>query len=152
MSSHFGEGNAKEDYDTKFDEVAKKIDYPTGASMLIKMSFLRELGLLNENYFLFFEELDWVSRAKVIGGKVLILNCFGVFHKQGESTKSKFKEKKSEFIDLVALNSRILFARKFNKENLQLIQLSILTLTLGKRALQGNFKIIPKIIRLVIKN
>ena len=152
LSSHFGEGNAKEDYDTKFDEVAKKIDYPTGASMLIKMSFLRELGLLNENYFLFFEELDWVSRAKVIGGKVLILNCFGVFHKQGESTKSKFKEKKSEFIDLVALNSRILFARKFNKENLQLIQLSILTLTLGKRALQGNFKIIPKIIRLVIKN
>jgi len=152
FSSHFGEGNAKDDYVTNFDEVVKKIDYPTGASMLIKMSFLRELGFLNEDYFLFFEELDWVSRAKVIGGKVLILNCFGVFHKQGESTKSKFNEKKSEFIDLVSLNSRILFARKFNKENLPLIQLSILTLTLGKRALQGNFKIIPKIIRLVIKN
>jgi GT2 family glycosyltransferase len=151
LSSHFGEGNAKDDYETNFDEVVKKIDYPTGASMLIKMSFLRELGLLNEDYFLFFEELDWVSRAKVIGGKVSILNCFGVFHKQGESTKSKFKEKKSEFIDLVSLNSRILFARKFKKGNLPLIQLSILTLTLGKRALQGNFKIIPKIIRLVFR-
>jgi GT2 family glycosyltransferase len=151
LSSHFGEGNAKDDYETNFDEVVKKIDYPTGASMLIKMSFLRELGLINEDYFLFFEELDWVSRAKVIGGKVSILNCFGVFHKQGESTKSKFKEKKSEFIDLVSLNSRILFARKFKKGNLPLIQLSILTLTLGKRALQGNFKIIPKIIRLVFR-
>jgi GT2 family glycosyltransferase len=151
LSSHFGEGNAKDDYETNFDEVVKKIDYPTGASMLIKMSFLRELGLLNEDYFLFFEELDWVSRAKVIRGKVSILNCFGVFHKQGESTKSKFKEKKSEFIDLVSLNSRMLFARKFKKGNLPLIQLSILTLTLGKRALQGNFKIIPKIIRLVFR-
>jgi GT2 family glycosyltransferase len=152
LTSHFGEGNAKEDYDTNFDELVKRIDYPAGASMLIKMPFLKELGLLSEDYFLFFEELDWVSRAKVIDGKILILNCFGVFHKQGESTKSKFKEKKSEFIDLVSLNSRILFARKFNKENLPLIQLSILTLTLGKRTMQGNFKIIPKIIRLVIKN
>jgi GT2 family glycosyltransferase len=152
LSSHFGEGNAKEDYETNLDEVIKNIDYPIGASMLIKMPFLRELGLLSEDYFLFFEELDWVYRAKVIGGKVLILNYFGVFHKQGRSTKSKFKEKKSEFIDLVSLNSRILFARKFNKANIVFIQLSILTLTLGKRALQGNFKIIPKIIRLVIKN
>jgi GT2 family glycosyltransferase len=151
LSSHFGEGNAKDDYETNFDEVVKKIDYPTGASMQIKMPFLRKLGLLNEDYFLFFEELDWVSRAKVIGGKVLILNYFGVFHKQGGSTKSKFKEKKSEFIDLGFLNSRILFARKFNKANLPLIQLSILTLTLGKRVLQGNFKSIPKIIRLVFK-
>jgi GT2 family glycosyltransferase len=151
LSSHFGEGKTKEDYDSNFDEIVKKIDYPTGASMLIKMPFLKELGLLSEDYFLFFEELDWVCRAKVIGGKVTILNYFGVFHKQGGSTKSKFKEKKSEFIDLISLNSRILFAGKFNKENLRLIQLSILTLTLGKRALQGNFKIIPKIIALVFR-
>ena len=151
LSSHFGEGNAKDDYDTNFDEAVRKIDYPTGASMLIKMTFLRELGLLNEDYFLFFEELDWVSRGKVIGGKVSILNYFGVFHKQGESTKSKFNKKKSEFIDLVSLNSRILFATKFNKANVLFIQLSILTLTLGKRAFQGNFKIIPKIIALVFR-
>jgi GT2 family glycosyltransferase len=151
LSSHFGEGNTKKDFETSFEEIVKRIDYPIGASMLIKMPFLIELGLLSEDYFLFFEELDWVCRAKAIGGKVTILNYFGVFHKQGGSTKSKFKEKKSEFIDLVSLNSRILFARKFNKENLPLIQLSILALTLGKRALQGNFKIIPKIIRLVFK-
>jgi GT2 family glycosyltransferase len=151
LTSHFGEGSTKEDCDTNFDEVVKSIDYPIGASMLIKMPFLKELGLLSEDYFLFFEELDWVCRAKAIGGKVSILNYFGVFHKQGGTTKSKFNEKKSEFIDLVSLNSRILFAAKFNKENLRLIQLSIMTLTLGKRVLQGNFKIIPKIIRLVFK-
>jgi len=152
LSSHFGEGNTKEDFETNFDEVIKTIDYPIGASMLIKKAFLKELGLLSEDFFLFFEELDWVYRAKAIGGNVLILNYFGVFHKQGTSTKSKFKEKKSDFIDLISLNSRILFARKFNKKNLYLVQLSILTLTLGKRVLQGNLKIIPKIIRLVIKN
>lgn len=151
LSSHFGEGKKTEELITYFDEVIKGIDYPSGASMLFKMPFLRELGMLSEDYFLFFEELDWVYRAKAIGGKVSILNYFGVFHKQGGSTKSKFKEKKSEFIDLISLNSRILFARKFNRANLPLIQLSILTLTLGKRALQGNFKIMPKIIRLVFK-
>lgn len=151
LSSHFGEGKKTRDFDNTFDEVIKSIDYPIGASMLIKMPFLKELGLLSEDYFLFFEELDWVHRAKIIGGKVSILNYFGVFHKQGKSTESKFKEKKSEFIDLISLNSRVLFAKKFNRENLLLIQLSILTLTLGKRVLQGNFKIIPKIIRLVFK-
>lgn len=149
-TSHFGEGKTIEGCDYKFEE-NNNIDYPIGASMLIKKSFLKELGLLSEDYFLFYEELDWAYRAKAIGGGINIINYFGVYHKQGNSTKTKRKEKKSEFIDLLSLKNRIVFAQKFNKKNMNLVYVSILTLTVGKRVLQGNFKIIPKIFKLIIK-
>jgi len=151
MTSHFGEGKTIEGCDYKFEESNNTIDYPLGASMLIGISFLKEIGLLNEGYFLFYEELDWTYRAKAIGGGISIINYFGVYHKQGNSTKTKKKERKSEFIDLLSLKNRIVFAQKFNKKNINLVCLSILTLTVGKRVLQGNFKIIPKIIQLIIK-
>lgn len=151
MTSHFGEGKTIEGCKYKFKESNNTIDYPIGASMLIKTPFLKKVGLLSEDYFLFYEELDWAYRAKAIGGGIRIIDCFGVYHKQGNSTKTKKKEKKSEFIDILSLKNRIVFAQKFNKKNINLVYVSILTLTVGKRFLQGNFKIIPKIIQLIIK-
>ncbi len=38
-------------------------EYPVGAAMLVSMEFIQEAGVLAERYFLYFEELDWVSRA-----------------------------------------------------------------------------------------
>ncbi len=39
------------------------IDYVNGASMLASRAFLEEIGLMDESYFLYFEELDWAMRA-----------------------------------------------------------------------------------------
>ena len=148
MTSHVGECTTIEGCDYEF-EANNKIDYPIGASMLINISFLKEIGLLSEDYFLFYEELDWAYRAKAIGGGIRIIDYFGVYHKQGNSTKTKKKEKKSEFIDLLSLKNRIVFAQKFNQKNINLVYISIFTFTVGKRILQGNFKIIPKIFKLI---
>jgi len=32
-----------------------------GASMLVSKPFLRDVGLMSEDYFLFYEELDWAT-------------------------------------------------------------------------------------------
>ncbi|HLA55639.1 MAG TPA: glycosyltransferase family 2 protein [Flavobacterium sp.] len=125
-------------------------DYPIGASMIVHREFLDHVGFMTEDYFLFFEELDWASRAKQQGGTLNILEVFGIYHKQGKSTKSNNRAKKSEFVDLTFLKSRILFAKRFNRKNLWRVYASILTLTLAKRMVQGNFKIIPKMVRLVL--
>lgn len=132
-------------------ERSNLVDFPVGASIIVHKQFLREIGLMCEDYFLYFEELDWALRAKEKGGWVKILNVFGVYHKQGGSTKTKNNLKKTDFIDLVFLNSRILFAKKFNPENINKIYFSILTLTIGKRIFEGNFKRIPKIIKMVFR-
>ena len=36
-----------------------RIDFVDGASMLASRKFLETVGLMNEMYFLYFEELDW---------------------------------------------------------------------------------------------
>ena len=49
------------DYTLKGD--SDKIIFPSGASMIVKRRFLDEVGLMYENYFLYFEELNWVLRG-----------------------------------------------------------------------------------------
>lgn len=44
-------------------EIAK-MNYPIGASMLVSRKFLNDVGLMCEDYFLYFEELDWSLRGK----------------------------------------------------------------------------------------
>lgn len=43
-------------------EVERQIDYVVGASALVTRRFVESAGLMDEGYFLFFEELDWVAR------------------------------------------------------------------------------------------
>lgn len=48
------------------------IDYLCGASLLIRSRALEAVGLLNENYFFFFEDADWSFRAKDKGWKIAV--------------------------------------------------------------------------------
>ncbi|NQV00364.1 MAG: glycosyltransferase family 2 protein [Parcubacteria group bacterium] len=44
-----------------------KIDYIYGASFFVRSIVFHECGLLNENFFLFYEEIDFCRRAKYAG-------------------------------------------------------------------------------------
>jgi GT2 family glycosyltransferase len=46
------------------DAIEAQMDYVAGASMLVSASFVRSIGLMEERYFLYFEELDWAVRAQ----------------------------------------------------------------------------------------
>ena len=48
-----------------------EIDYANGSSMLMSVKALNEIGLLREDFFLYFEETEWSLRAKKKGWKVL---------------------------------------------------------------------------------
>jgi GT2 family glycosyltransferase len=67
------------------DEVERDMAYVVGASLLASRAFLESVGLMCEDYFLFFEELDWALRAK---GHFRLAWAPGslVYHKEGRST------------------------------------------------------------------
>ena len=44
--------------------VEQRLSYLIGASTLVSKAFLERVGLLQEDYFLYFEELDWAVRAR----------------------------------------------------------------------------------------
>lgn len=69
--------------DCSVQEIAKCVpDYIAGASMLVTREFLQDVGLMEESYFLYFEEIDWAVRAQP-RWKLAIAADSIVYHKEG---------------------------------------------------------------------
>jgi GT2 family glycosyltransferase len=67
-------------------EVEARLDCLSGASMYVTRSCLEKIGLMDERYFLFFEDFDWGIRAKP-GGLGYASKSI-VVHKRGTTTGS----------------------------------------------------------------
>lgn len=108
-------------------EVESKIDYVIGASMLIKRAVLEEVGLLEESYFLYYEELDLAYRAKSKFRIGLSSNSI-VYHKEGASIGSG----KSVLSDYYSLRNRLLFTQKNNKPYMLTVWLGLFVSLLNR--------------------
>jgi GT2 family glycosyltransferase len=127
-----GQARANEDADPR------KIDYVVGASMLVRKAFLEEIGLMSEEYFLYFEELDWMLRARPHYGFTHATRSI-VHHKGGAATGAT-RITKSVIGEYYGTRSRILFTRKFYPYALPTVVLAALVGALTQ-VLRGRFKI-----------
>lgn len=64
----------------QFDEVAE-IGRPCGCSLLVTRAFIEDVGLMNEDLFLYGEEIDWALRARRKGYRCLLAPRSKVWHK-----------------------------------------------------------------------
>lgn len=89
------------------------MNYVEGASMLVSRQFIDEIGLLCEDYHLYFEEADWANRAK---GRFRLGYAPQsiVYHKVGGSIGTSSNPANMSYIsDYFNVRNRILFTRKF---------------------------------------
>jgi len=70
--------------------IQKKIDYVSGACMLIRKKVFEKIGFLNERYFLFFEDSDFCLRAKKAGFKVALEPKSMIIHNLSEGKAKPF--------------------------------------------------------------
>lgn len=68
----------------QFDKRARR-DYADGVCMLIPASALRSVGLLDEEYFAYWEETDWCVRAREAGLRCYYIPQSRIWHKAGRS-------------------------------------------------------------------
>ncbi|MDQ7780142.1 MAG: glycosyltransferase family 2 protein [Planctomycetota bacterium] len=66
-------------------EAATWTDWVTGACLLIRRETIDEIGLMDEGYFLYYEETDWCRRARRSGWRVLYWPGASVVHHGGQS-------------------------------------------------------------------
>lgn len=118
-------------------EVLKQLDYVMGASMLISRKFLEEVGLMEERYFLYYEEIDWAERAK---GKFELGYAPEsiVYHKEGRSVGNQPKTYTATSVYYMT-RSRVMFMRKFFPKQLPLVYARLLISTVGQIA-RGNWQ------------
>lgn len=66
----------------------RRIDFQHGASLLVSMAAMKKIGLMDEKFFLYFEEQDWQIRAEQMGYKNELVEQSVVFHKGSMSTNA----------------------------------------------------------------
>lgn len=105
-----GKGQSIHD-DFDRDQIERYIAYPAGASILVTREFLHTVGLMSENYFLYYEELDWVSRG---GGRFAVAYSpdSKVYHKGGRSVDSA-RDQAFHTADYYLHRNRIRYTRQF---------------------------------------
>lgn len=84
---HFGENKM----DGKKYSIKRIVDYATGCCMMIPRSVLDKVGFLDENYFMYWEDMDYSLRLKRTGVKIYYLPEAKVWHKVGMSGGSQSK-------------------------------------------------------------
>ncbi|HOJ79139.1 MAG TPA: glycosyltransferase family 2 protein [Bacillota bacterium] len=95
------------------DNVNHRMSCVIGASMFASSQFLSTIGLMEEKYFLYFEELDWATRAKGIFDLGYAQESI-VYHKEGASIGSHSDPKQVSLLsDYYSLRNRVVFTRKF---------------------------------------
>ncbi len=111
QSRGIGEGQAAA---TPFDAdmVTRETDFVLGASLAVSRPFFDRVGPMTEDYFLYFEEIDWTYRN---AGRFAIAFAHGaiVYHKEGGSIgSSAAKGQRSAVSDYYLLRSRLGFIRR----------------------------------------
>lgn len=66
-----------------------RVDHVIGASMLVRTSVIRSVGLMDERYFLYREETDWCLRMRRHGWRLACCTRSTVWHKRGGTVGRK---------------------------------------------------------------
>lgn len=98
--------------------------YPVGASLIVSREFLERVGLMDEGYFLYYEEADWVLRGES-DFRIMTAPDSLVYHKGGAaagSTPTGVSAKSVSFL----YRSRLRIARRFTPRSMPRVILGIL--------------------------
>ncbi len=100
--------------------------YVYGASWLLRVSALRDVGLLSEEGFLYGEELDWSCRAVGRWETRLIPDAV-VWHREGATIGAGAENvvQRSELVDLCGISARLRLSHRFFPQRLPAVYSSL---------------------------
>jgi N-acetylglucosaminyl-diphospho-decaprenol L-rhamnosyltransferase len=69
------------------DDAVSEVDWVQGACLMVRREVIEQVGLLDDAYFMYSEELDWQRRISAAGWKVVYLPTAQVVHHEGKSSE-----------------------------------------------------------------
>lgn len=118
-------------------QVEEKMKYVVGASMLVSKEFLETVGVMEESYFLFFEEIDWATRAQERNFTLAYSPASVVYHKEGASIGSSHSAKtQSALSEFYATRNRIAYTKRHHRYALITACMAVIA-SAGHRILYG---------------
>ncbi|WP_289999699.1 glycosyltransferase family 2 protein [Algoriphagus sediminis] len=77
---------------TSKNSYPEKIDWVTGCAILVRTDVIKKVGLLDDSFFAYFEDVDWSLRMKKAGYSLGLCSGSIVYHEAGASSKDNSKE------------------------------------------------------------
>jgi GT2 family glycosyltransferase len=141
-SYHIGEG--EEDRGQYDNYQITDTNYLVGASMFMQKKFIEQVGLMNEDYFLYFEDLDWSRQAVKAGFKLALQPSAKVYHKEGGTNIAvKGNKANKDMPGYYTLINRVKFTIKWYPLSLPTVYLGV-GYGLLKRILQGKLSLVKR--------
>jgi GT2 family glycosyltransferase len=121
-SRHIGQGEPLSIIPSDGSSVERDLAYVMGASMLVSATFIRKVGLMQEDYFLYYEEADWAARGR---GQFHLGYAprSEVFHKSGANSSKLLPLYTAGFY----YRNRLRFVRRFLPGRMAAAKLGLLT-------------------------
>lgn len=70
----------------------REVDQPMGSALMVRREAINEVGLLDEQFYMYYEEVDWCYRIKRAGWKICFIPQAQMIHHGGASSnKNKSK-------------------------------------------------------------
>jgi N-acetylglucosaminyl-diphospho-decaprenol L-rhamnosyltransferase len=69
------------------DDEVQEVDWVVGACLLARRQAIEQVGLLDEKFFMYSEEMDWCRRFKERGWRVVYLPTAQVIHHEAKSSE-----------------------------------------------------------------
>ncbi|MCW4005057.1 MAG: glycosyltransferase family 2 protein [Candidatus Bathyarchaeota archaeon] len=85
-----------------------EVDRVFGTAILVKRAVVDEVGLLDSQFFLYFEDFDWCYRATKAGYKLVYVPSATIYHKVSKS----FSGKPNPLVMYYSTRNELLFAKK----------------------------------------
>jgi len=87
------------------------VTFASGCCLLIKKNVIEDIGLLDENYFLYLEDTDYCARV-IKKYKIFFSNKTLIYHKVGASVKSQININSIYY----SIRNRLFFQKKMNPQ------------------------------------
>lgn len=91
----------------QYNNITAPTAYCHGAAMMVRKEAIEKAGMMSENFFLYYEEVDWCEHIKRAGYEAWVCTDAVIFHKESASVG-----KKSALKEYFMNRNRILFIRR----------------------------------------
>ncbi|MCQ2009524.1 glycosyltransferase family 2 protein [Sporolactobacillus sp. STSJ-5] len=93
--------------------------YVTGCSLFFRKEVIDSIGLMQEDYFLYYEETDWNLRAKNSGWKIVYVPQSRVYHKVSTTTGSE--KSTAPFVAYYDIRNAFLMIKRTQRNKIKVI-------------------------------
>jgi GT2 family glycosyltransferase len=101
----------------QYNEV-KEIPWVTGCCFLLSTDIVRKVGLLDEKFFMYFEDSDWSFKIRELGYRLLYQPASIIYHEAGMSEKNQDEHGEgnvSPFTRYVGVRNHLYFIKRHVK-------------------------------------